>query len=378
MSRRSVLVDQLVARYQGLNWDKPMITALIALVTIGLILALAVSPAAAARMDVSEFHFASRQALYVLAGTVLFLAVVQLSEVGVRRLGVVVGGAAFVLLLIVPFVGVEVKGATRWIDFGPASIQPSEFLKPGLVVIWAWVLAHGLAQPGFPGRVVVLILFMLCASLLLNQPDVGQTALLALTLMVMLAFAGMAWQLLAGLAGVAALAGVLAYLGFSHVRERVAPYLSPDGELADQVERALAAIRNGGLFGQGPGEGTVKRHLPDSHSDFIYAVAGEEFGLFGTLGLALIFAFLVWRGLKLARGLASPFAQLAAGGLIVLFGAQAGIHMGVNLGLFPAKGMTLPLVSYGGSSFLGSAFTLGLVIALTRQRPGSYLFEPER
>jgi cell division protein FtsW len=371
-------VGRILARYQDLRWDKPMVTALIALVTIGLILAMAASPAAGARMEVGQFYFAQRQALYVLAGAMVFLAVVHLSEVGVRRLGVLVGGAAFVLLLIVPFAGIEVKGATRWIDFGPASIQPSEFLKPGLVIIWAWVLAHGLAHPGFPARTVVLVVFGLCATMLLRQPDVGQTALVALTLMVMLAFAGVQWRLLGGLAAVALAAGFLAYQGFSHVRERVDPYLTPDGELADQVKRALAAIRNGGLFGQGPGEGTVKRHLPDSHSDFVYAVAGEEFGLFGTLGLALLFAFLVWRGLKLARGLASPFAQLAAGGLIVLFGAQAGIHMGVNLGMFPAKGMTLPLVSYGGSSFLGSALTLGMVVALTRHRPGAYLFEPER
>jgi cell division protein FtsW len=295
----------------------------------------------------------------------------------VRRLGAILFLASLALVAVASFFAPEVKGAARWIDVGAFALQPSEFLKPGLVVVWAWMLSEEMKHPRFPGRWIALSLYLVAAALLVMQPDVGQTALLGALLAALLLISGVSWRFLAGGALFAALAGAALYHLEGHVRARIDAFLAP-GETPYQVGRALDAFASGGLFGRGPGEGIVKRTLPDAHSDFVYAVAAEEFGLFASLGLIALFGLIAWRGLSRASRLIDAFSQLAATGLIALLVMQAAIHIAVNVSFAPAKGMTLPFVSYGGSSMLGAAITIGLALALLRWRPGAHLYDGRR
>jgi cell division protein FtsW len=265
---------------------------------------------------------------------------------------VIIAAIMLPLCVVAGVIAPEVKGASRWIDLGPLSLQPSEILKPALVVVWAWMLSESMRRDSFPGRQVAIALYVFAAGALLTQPDIGQAALLALVLGPMLMLSGMNWRWLVG--GVAALcaSAFAIYQLFPHARVRVDAFL---GEPGYQVGRALDAIAAGGVFGRGPGEGVIKRSLPDAHADFVYAVAAEEFGLLASLGLIALFGALAFRGLSRAARLTDPFAQLAGAGLVTLLIAQAAIHIAVNLSLIPAKGMTLPFISFGGSSMIGSA-----------------------
>jgi len=361
------------APYAGL--DRQFLTNAAALALLGLVVSMAASPAAAARMNIeADFHFAGRHAAFVAAGALVLALAARLSAKSARRLGVLVFAAALPLCVIASLTA-EVKGAARWIDFGPLSLQPSEFLKPGFVIAIAWMLAEKARNPAFPAIGIAACLYALSAAVLLSQPDIGQTALMGTALAGMMFLSGLSWLWIAGGAAAAVCAGFIAYAAFPHVRARWDAFVSPEGPGGYQVGRALDAIASGGLFGRGPGEGLVKLQLPDAHADFLFAVAAEEFGLLASLGLIGLFAALVLRGLSRASRLADPFAQLAAGGLVLMLAVQAAIHMAVNLALIPAKGMTLPLVSYGGSSMLSAALTIGLVLALTRAAPGHLLFE---
>lgn len=361
------------APYAGL--DRQLLANAGALALLGLIVSMAASPAAAARMNIdADFHFAGRHAVFVLAGAVLLALVARLSAVSVRRLGVIVFAVALPLCIVASLTS-EIKGAARWIDLGPLSLQPSEFLKPGFVIAVAWMLSEKTRNPAFPGIGIAACLYAFSAAVLLSQPDVGQTALMGATLAGMLFLAGLSWFWIVGGAAVAVAAGFAAYAAFPHVRARWEAFVEPEGPGGYQVGQALDAIASGGLFGRGPGEGVVKLQLPDAHADFLFAVAAEEFGLLASLALIGLFAALVLRGLSRASRLSDPFAQLAAGGLVLMLAAQAAIHVAVNLALIPAKGMTLPLVSYGGSSMLSAALTVGLVLALTRASPGAFLFD---
>jgi cell division protein FtsW len=270
-------------------------------------------------------------------------------------------------------IGAEVKGAARWLKFGGFSLQPSEFVKPAFVVVCAWAFAEAARRPDVPGNVLAFVLYGLFAGLLVLQPDIGQAMLITLVWGAMFFLAGLSWRWMSVLSGLAVAGAVSAYMLIDHVAKRIDRFLTPGSGDTFQVDAALRAFRAGGWFGLGPGEGKIKAILPDAHSDFIFAVAAEEFGIVICLVLATIFAVIVIRGLRRALHEADRFARLAAGGLVILFGLQAIINLAVNLSLLPAKGMTLPFISYGGSSLLSVALTMGLIIGLTRRRPDKEL-----
>jgi len=353
------------------NSDRVILIVALALLAIGVVLSLASSPGATARIRIEEtFYFAARQAAYAVVGVIIMLGTAALEPRQVRRFGVVLAGVSLLLCVAAALFGPEIKGAHRWLDLGLFSFQPVELLKPGLVIAWAWMLSESLTTPGFPGRRVTLLLYGLSAVVLLAQPDIGQTVLLAAVCGAMLLMSGLAlrWALAGGVAS--ALAGWGVYQFFPHARERIAAFLNPEGDGAYQVNRALDAIAAGGVFGRGPGEGVIKQSLPDAHADFVFAVAAEEFGLLASLGLIVLFGLLALRGLSRAGKVERGFEQLAAAGLITLLTLQAAIHIAVNLSLLPAKGMTLPFISFGGSSMIGAALAVGFCLSLLRGRQG--------
>lgn len=361
------------------TYDRPLLIIAGILFALGILFSMSASPAATARIQIGEaFYFAGRQAAYAALGIVVMLAAAALDPRQLRR-GAVITAAIFLpLCLIASIFGPEIKGAQRWFDLGFTSFQPSEILKPALIVVWAWMLGEAMKQPGFPGRAVAITLYATTAAVLLSQPDIGQTALLGICLGPMLILSGVALRYVLGGGVLGALSAWAIYNFYPHARERVDTFLNPEGDAAYQVNRALDAIASGGVFGRGPGEGVIKEHLPDAHADFVFAVAAEEFGLIASIGLIAVFGALAFRGLSRASRLNEPFEQLAASGLITLLVAQASIHIAVNLSLLPAKGMTLPFISFGGSSMIGSALALGCCLSLLRDRPGAYLYPGRR
>ena len=274
-------------------------------------------------------------------------------------------------MLVTLFTGTEVKGARRWIDFAGMSLQPSEFMKPAFVVIVAWLFAENRTRTDIPGNVFATILLVIAVALLVAEPDFGQTMLIVISWGALFFLAGMSWIWIAGLGVLSVGGAVAAYATFPHVAARIDRFVSPQSGDTFQVDRALDSILRGGWLGQGPGEGVVKRVLPDAHTDFIFAVAAEEFGIIVCMALVLVFALIVFRGLsRSAHAARDPFVRLASAGLVVLFGVQSVINMAVNLNLMPAKGMTLPFISYGGSSMIAIAFGMGLLLAFTRAPSG--------
>jgi cell division protein FtsW len=271
-----------------------------------------------------------------------------------------------------PFLGHEAKGATRWISFAGFTLQPSEFLKPALIVLVAWMFAEGQKGQGVPGVTIAFGLYFTAVALLIIQPDVGQTILITIAFGAAFWMAGVpiSWIPIMGGSAAAGLGAI--YLLLPHARSRVDRFLSPEGADTHQITKASEAIANGGLFGRGPGEGVMKQGVPDLQTDFIYSVAAEEYGLVFSLALIGVFAFLMVRGLYRSMKLSDPFEQVAAAGLFVLVGQQALINMAVNLNLAPTKGMTLPFISYGGSSMLAMGLTMGMALGLTRRRPGAF------
>ena len=357
------------------TYDRTLLTIAAILLGLGVLFSMAASPAATARIRIEEaFYFAARQAAFAAIGAVVMLSAAGLDPRQLRRFATLVTAAALPLCALAAWIGPEANGASRWLDLGLFSFQPSEILKPALVVVWAWMLGESMQRKGFPGRAISIALFALSAAALLAQPDIGQTALLALVLGPMLILSGMALRWVLGGAVAAALGAWAIYAFYPHARERVDGFLNPDSEAGYQVGRALDAIAAGGVFGRGPGEGVIKRSLPDAHADFVYAVAAEEFGLLASLGLIGLFGVFAFRGLSRASRLNQPFEQLAAAGLVSLLVVQAAIHIAVNLSLVPAKGMTLPFISFGGSSMIGAALALGFCLSLLRDRPGAYLY----
>lgn len=361
------------------TYDRPLLIIAAILFALGILFSMSASPAATARIRIEEaFYFAGRQAAYAALGVIVMLAAASLDPRQLRRGATIVAMIFLPLCLLASFVGPEIKGAQRWFEFGLISLQPSEILKPALIIVWAWMLGESMKQPGFPGRAVAIATYLLTAAVLLTQPDIGQTALLGICLAPMLILSGVALRYVLGGGVLAALSAWAIYTFYPHARERVDAFLNPEGDAAYQVNRALDAIAAGGVFGRGPGEGVIKTRLPDAHADFVFAVAAEEFGLIASIGLIAVFGALAFRGLSRASRLNEPFEQLAAAGLITLLVAQACIHIAVNLSLLPAKGMTLPFISFGGSSMVGSALALGCCLSLLRDRPGAYLYPGRR
>lgn len=360
----------------GVWWwtsDRWLLGVAATLLAIGVTLSFASSPAAVARIGLGQpFHFAMRQSVFAVLGASVLVFVSMLSPKGVRRVAFLTYAGSILCMLALPFIGEVTKGATRWIELGPFSLQPSEFVKPSLVVLAAWMFAEAQKGRGVPGVSIAFVLYLLAVGLLLVQPDIGQTILITAAFGAVFFMAGMPFAWIAVLAGAAVAGMVSTYFLFDHVAGRVNRFLSPETADTFQVDRAAEAIAAGGLLGRGPGEGVMKRHVPDLHTDFIYSVAAEEYGLIFSLLLIALFATLTLRGLMRALKLTDPFEQVAAAGLFVLVGQQALINIAVNLNMIPTKGMTLPFVSYGGSSMLAMGLTLGMALALTRRRPGAY------
>jgi cell division protein FtsW len=360
----------------GVWWwtvDRWMLGVAALLIGIGVALSFASSPAAAMRMNIGDpFHFAVRQCVFGAAAVVILLGVSMLEVRTLRRAAFVIWLVSIAIMIALPLFGHNAKGATRWLEVGGFTLQPSEFMKPALVILVAWMFAEGQKGQGVPGVSIAFGLYFVSIALLLVQPDVGQSVLITVAFGAAFWMAGVpiSWVMLLGGAAIAGLSST--YFLFPHVASRVHKFVSPDSADTHQVDRAAEAIRAGGLLGRGPGEGVMKRHVPDLHTDFIYSVGAEEYGLVFSLFLISLFALLVTRGLYRAMKLNDPFEQVAAAGLFVLVGQQAIINVAVNLNMIPTKGMTLPFISYGGSSMLAMGLTLGMALALTRRRPGAY------
>ncbi|CAN7373122.1 putative lipid II flippase FtsW [Neorhizobium tomejilense] len=348
--------------------DRFFLVAFVLLMGVGFMLSFAASPAVAERIGLSSFHFVERHALFLLPSLVVMVGLSFLTPRQVRRTAIVLLIISLTLMVLALFFGVEVKGSRRWIGVGMFSIQPSEFMKPAFVVVCAWLFAEHARQPEIPGNLFAIILFGIVAALLVAQPDLGQTILTSVVWGGMFFMAGMPWLWIVMLGGVGAGGIVTAYYMLPHVTARFDKFLTGEGDRF-QIETAHEAILQGGWFGQGPGEGIVKRILPDSHTDFVFSVAAEEFGIIFCMALVAIFAFIVLRGLNHAFKERNDFNRFAVAGLVLQIGMQSLINIGVNLELMPAKGMTLPLISYGGSSMIAICITAGFILALTRHRP---------
>ncbi len=348
--------------------DRLFLAAFILLMGIGIMLSFAASPAVAERIGLDSFHFVKRHVAFTIPAIVVMFGISFFSPRQVRRLAMVVLLASLALMVLALFFGVEVKGSRRWVTLAGISVQPSEFMKPAFVVVCAWLFAERARHPEIPGNLFAGILFCIVAALLVAQPDLGQTILLSVVWGGMFFMAGMPWLWIAvlGALGTAGLVG--AYTVLPHVAGRIDRFLTGEGDTF-QVDTAREAILRGDWFGMGPGEGTIKRIIPDSHTDFIFSVAAEEFGILFCMVLVAIFAFIVLRGLSHAFRERNDFARFAVAGLVLQLGMQSVINIGVNLELLPAKGMTLPLISYGGSSMVAVCVTAGFILALTRHRP---------
>jgi cell division protein FtsW len=367
--------------------DRLLLAALAALMLSGLVFLMAGGPPVAERLGLSTFHFVHRQVLFLLPAVALIVALSFLSLRQVRRVALGVYGVGMVLMGLVALkFGPEIKGAHRWLVIGGLGIQPSEFVKPAFVVISAWAFSEGARRSDMPGTLVAFLLLPLTIVPLILQPDFGQTMLLTVVWCGLFFTAGLHWIWVAGLGGAGVIGIGAAYQFLPHVRDRIERFLSKagagDGTAASgkaydnfQVEMAMESFAQGGWLGKGPGEGSVKRILPDAHTDFIFAVTAEEFGIIVCIGLLALFAAIVLRGLSLARRNEDTFSRLAVTGLVMMFGLQACINMMVNVHLMPAKGMTLPFISYGGSSLFSLALAMGFLIALTRRRPRSEILD---
>lgn len=350
--------------------DKWSMSCVLMLFGIGLLLGFAASPPLAEKNGFDPFHYVTRQIFFGGLAMTAMVLTSMMTPMLVRRLAVIGFLISLVALMLLPVLGTDFgKGATRWYSLGFASIQPSEFLKPGFVVVGAWMMAASREINGPPGLSWSFVLTMVIVAFLAMQPDFGQASLVLFAWGVMYFVAGAPILLLMAMAGLVILAGSVAYFNSEHFARRIDGFLSADLDPTTQLGFATNAIREGGFFGVGVGEGTVKWSLPDAHTDFIIAVAAEEFGLVLVLVIIGLYSMIVVRSLMRLMRERDPFIRLAGTGLVAIFGVQAMINMGVAVRLLPAKGMTLPFVSYGGSSLIAGGIALGMLFAFTRQRP---------
>lgn len=364
------------------NWwwtvDRLMLAAIAVLMLAGIVLSLAASPPVATRIGLDAFHFVNRHVMFLAPAFAVMIAMSFLSPRHIRRLALAVFIVCLALTAATLVFGAEVKGARRWIVLAGINIQPSEFVKPAFVILISWLFAESTRKADMPANTIALTLLISVVALLVLQPDFGQTMLIALVWGALFFMAGMRMIWVAGLGGAAAAGLAGAYFFVPHVTKRINRFMDPASGDTFQVSNAIESFVRGGWFGRGPGEGTVKRILPDSHADFVFAVAAEEFGIVLCLALVALFAFVVIRALQHAFRDQDPFTRFASAGLAILFGTQSAINMAVNLHLIPAKGMTLPFISYGGSSMISLAYGMGMLLALTRERPRAAMFESGR
>jgi cell division protein FtsW len=353
--------------------DRPMLVAFLALMLTGVVLSLAASPPVASRLGLEPFYFVYRHMVLLVPAIAIMLATSFLPRRHIRRLALVVFVASLALIAATLAFGPEVKGARRWISILGINIQASEFLKPAFVILVAWLFGETARRPEMPANTIALALLGIAIVGLVLQPDFGQTMLIALVWGALFFLAGMRLIWVFGLSAVAVLGIGAAYFTVPHVTKRIQRFLDPGSGDTFNIDQALESFWRGGWFGRGPGEGTVKRILPESHTDFVFAVAAEEFGIVLCLLLVALFMFIVLRALRHALRDEDLFARFAVAGLAIMFGLQAAINMAVNLHLMPAKGMTLPFISYGGSSMISLAYGMGMLLALTRGRPRAQL-----
>jgi cell division protein FtsW len=353
--------------------DRLTLAALGALMLGGIVLCLAASPPVAARIGLDPFHFVNRQVFFLIPAAAVLIATSFLSPREIRKLALLVFIISLVLVAATPHFGAEIKGARRWLVILGVNIQPSEFLKPAFVILIAWLFGESGKRPDMPANTVALMLLATVVSLLVLQPDFGQTMLIALVWCALFYMAGMRFIWVLGLGATASAGLLVAFYTVPHVAQRINRFLDPASGDTFNIDIATESFVRGGWLGRGPGEGTIKRILPEGHTDFVFAVAGEEFGVVLCLILVALFAFIVIRALVKAMHNEDAFIRFAAAGLAILFGLQSTINMAVNLHLMPAKGMTLPFISYGGSSLISLAYGMGMLIALTRERPQAQL-----
>jgi cell division protein FtsW len=357
--------------------DRYTLMAIGGLLIVGVVLSLAASPPVAARLGLDPFYFVNRHIMFLLPSIAVMLAMSFLNGQQIRRISIIVFIISLVMVAATPHFGAEIKGARRWLVIAGINIQPSEFLKPAFIVIVAWLFGESPRRPEMPANSIALALLGLVVALLVLQPDFGQTMLILLVWGALFFMAGMRMVWVFGLAMSAAVGLTGAYFTVPHVARRIQRFLDPGSGDTFNIDIATESFMRGGWFGRGPGEGTVKRLLPESHTDFVYSVAAEEFGVALCLAIAALFAFIVIRALLRALRNDDPFTRFAAAGLAILLGLQSAINMSVNLHLIPAKGMTLPFISYGGSSMLAVAFGTGMLLALTRESPRTAMLGPE-
>ncbi len=347
--------------------DRWMLVLILALTMVGVWLTLTASPAVAERLGLGSLHFVKKQTVFLTLGLGIVVGVSMLSTATIRRFAIIGFPISLALLVLTLFIGPEIKGATRWLPLGMFTLQPSEFLKPFFIVTTAWVLSAHFRGEQIPAKRVATGLYLLVVVFLIMQPDFGQTILISAVWISQMALAGLPLMWLS-LAGVVAIMGLgLGYAFLPHVASRIDRFVNPASGDTFQTDKAMQAFEAGGMLGKGPGEGAVKLNLPDAHTDYIFAVIGEEFGAVACIMLLMLFAGVVMRGLSNLIEEENPFRLLAAAGLIIQFGLQTLINVGVNLAILPSKGMTLPFVSYGGSSMLALAIGMGMVLALTRR-----------
>ncbi len=357
--------------FKRLKEDRLLLLSTLVLVAFGLLMVYSASSVMALKRYGDSAYFLKRQAIWAGGGLIAMYAAWRMDYRKFKYASLPALAVMFILLLLVlvPGIGAEINGAKRWIRLAGLSFQPSEFAKPAFVVLSAWLFAESETRTDMPAVPLSILMAVLFAGLLLSEPDVGQTLLITMVWATLFFLSG---QPLLG-AGIIAACGALgfafAYSTFEHVRYRVDKFLAPTPGDYSQLDRAIKSFSEGGFLGRGPGEGTIKTVLPDAHTDFIFAVVAEEYGVVACLVLLGLFAFVVMRSLVKAAQEPDAATRLSIQGLALVFGLQALINMGVNVGLLPAKGITLPFVSAGGSSMLAVSITLGMLLALTRRRP---------
>lgn len=347
--------------------DRGMLAAFLTLAILGVLLVATASPPVAERIGLDDFHFLKRHVFILLPSLCMLVGLSFLDQKYIRRLAVLVFAGSLVAMVLVLLGGSEIKGAQRWIRVFGFSLQPSEFAKPSFAVIAAWLMSLQKERQGFPGNSLTAGLYVLTIVLLLMQPDLGMTVIVTCIWAAQIFLAGFPFRLLAVLVVMGVCGLVAAYYSFDHVHSRVDRYLHPESGDTFQVDKSIEAFQNGGLVGTGPGQGTVKLEIPDAHADFIFSVAAEEMGLMAVLVILGLYGFILLRGYNRLMDSNDIFVVLAVGGLLTMFGLQAMVHMGSSLHLFPTKGMTLPFISYGGSSLLSMGFSMGMVLSLTRR-----------
>jgi cell division protein FtsW len=351
--------------------DKLTLISLVLLMFIGVFMSLSASPAIAERLKLDKFFFVKRHIIYLIPSFIMMISISFLSPKWIRRFGFLLYFSCIILLILTVLWGMEVKGAKRWLNISGFSIQPSEIMKPAFIILSAWMLSEGAKDKKFPGITFSFLSLLLFLSLLIIQPDFGMSFVTALTWIAQLFVLGLPLMWFAILAALGVIGSFGAYIFLPHVAKRIDQFINPSSVNIKhdlyQVHQSLKAFGSGGLFGIGPGEGTIKRRVPDAHADFVFAVAGEEFGLILCLIIVGLFTFIVGRSLVKIMNQRSIFAQLSAFGLLIQFALQAMVNMASSLHLMPTKGMTMPFISYGGSSFLSLGMAMGVVLALTRR-----------